>query len=347
MSPSPLDSAAHLPQSAVCLTGTLRPHTTGAASSRTLFQGEQQLIIRQLCLHQHAAAALQIDMQCRGAHCRFSAGLQAKSLSQWTTSTLVSHSLRNIMVGATAQIEEARPHRCGLACCFLKGSSPTPGPSGVFIYVCVMGCAGRCLGGYGGRPVVGGTSLAAECTDACDPVHKWQHLLWPCSNSCSGKDPSPTAPLKPTFPIAPSNQTLSGGEPCVGKIVEGPAASRLEATQPSEQQPQSGSAEQHAASPAPQAPAAANKTAAGAHATASTGDGLAADAAEQQAASPEKRSAAAAAAPHVSTRAEANTGGTQAARAPAPDVSALEQQVQQQAGEIARLQAQAALIPGL
>lgn len=210
-----------------------------------------------------------------------------------------------------------------------------------------MGCAGRCLGGYGGRPGVGGTSFAAECTDACDPVHKWQHLLWPCSNSCSGKDPSPTAPLKPTFPIAPSNQTLSGGEPCVGKIVEGPAASRLEATQPSEQQPQSGSAEQHAASPAPQAPAAANKTAAGAHAKASTGDGPAADAAEQQAASPEKRSAAAAAAPHVSTRAEANTGGTQAARAPAPDVSALEQQVQQQAGEIARLQAQAALIPGL
>ena len=27
--------------------------------------------MRQLCLHQHAAAALQIDMQCRGDHCRF------------------------------------------------------------------------------------------------------------------------------------------------------------------------------------------------------------------------------------------------------------------------------------
>ena len=144
--------------------------------------------------------------------------------------------------------------------------------------------------------------------------------------------------------VQPFNQTLSGGEPGIGNLVEGPDAKRLEATQPSKQQLQSGGAEQQLASHAPQAPSAATSTAAGAHAEASSGHGWAANAAEQQAASPETESAAVAAS---STPAEAITGGTQAARAPAPDVSALEQQVQQQAAEIARLQQKVALLPGL
>ena len=171
--------------------------------------------------------------------------------------------------------------------------------------------------------------------------------MCPCSNPSSGKAPSPTAPGKPTFAAAQaSHQTLSGEEPCAGKVVEGPAATCLEAIQPLKQQPQGGAAEQHAANPAPQAPAAATSTAAGAHAEASSGDGH--SAAEQQAASPEARPAgAAAAAPAFRAPAEAITGGTQAARAPAPDVSALAQQVQQLSGEIARLQAQAALVPWL
>ena len=37
-----------------------------------------------------------------------------------------AHSLSPVRVGPTAPVEEASPYRCGLTCCFLKGSAFSP-----------------------------------------------------------------------------------------------------------------------------------------------------------------------------------------------------------------------------
>ena len=79
------------------------------------------------CLHQCAAVALQIAMKCRGKHCRcFCRNASKESVPtehrHVTFHLELAHSLSPMTVGATALVEEARPLRCGLWCCFLEGA---------------------------------------------------------------------------------------------------------------------------------------------------------------------------------------------------------------------------------